>query len=179
MILPSDLTGGEALGVGDKFGKDYDGIVLRGGLFGQAEYEITDDFNAFVAADISNTSYSVKNYMKYEANDPDRKSDKVDFLGYGVKGGANYNLTSNHNVFGNIGYFSKAPIIHDVFTNTTGSTDYNADARNEKVFSAELGYGIRSTAFRANLNLYRTSWIDKAITGSYAKFQVTEYKIIL
>lgn len=163
----SDLTGGKALTVGDKFGKDYDGIVLRGGVFGQAEYEITNDFNAFVAADISNTSYSVKNYMKYEANDPDRESDKVDFVGYGVKGGANYNLTSNHNVFGNIGYFSKAPIIHDVFTNTTGSTDYNPDARNEKVFSAELGYGYRSPNLRANLNLYRTSWIDKAITGSY------------
>ena len=163
----SDINGGEGLLVGDYFGKNYDGIVLRGGLFGQAEYEITQDLNAFVAADVSNTSYSVKNYMKYEANDPERESEKVDFIGYGVKGGANYNLDSKHNVFANIGYFSKAPFLTNVFLNTTGSTEANADARNEKVFSAELGYGFRSSGLRANVNLYRTTWIDKAITGSY------------
>ena len=108
----SDLNGGQGLVVGDKFGKDYDGTVLRGGLFGQAEYEITDDFNIFMAADISNTSYSVENFMKYEANDPERESEKVDFMGYGIKGGANYNLTSHHNVFANVGYFSKAPFLN-------------------------------------------------------------------
>ncbi|MGA8855083.1 MAG: TonB-dependent receptor [Christiangramia sp.] len=164
----SDLNGGQGLVVGDKFGKDYDGTVLRGGLFGQAEYEITDDFNIFMAADISNTSYSVENFMKYEANDPERESEKVDFMGYGIKGGANYNLTSHHNVFANVGYFSKAPFLTNVFLNTTGSTEANADAKNEKVFSAELGYGYRSSKLRANLNVYRTSWIDKAITGSYS-----------
>ena len=163
----SDLNGGEGLIVGDKFGKDYDGNVLRGGVFGQAEYEITSDFNAFVAADISNTSYKVKNFMKYEPTDSERESESVDFLGYGVKGGANYNLDSRNNVFANVGYFSKAPFLTNVFLNTTGSTEANADARNEKVFSAELGYGFRSPGFRGNLNVYRTSWIDKAITGSY------------
>ncbi len=163
----SDINSGQALQVGDIFGKNYDGTVLRGGLFGQAEYEITDDFNVFVAADVSNTTYSVENFLKYEANDPERESEKVDFIGYGVKGGANYNLTSNHNVFANVGYFSKAPFLTNVFLNTTGSTDANANAKNEKVFSAELGYGFRSSKLRANLNVYRTTWIDKAITGGY------------
>ncbi|GAA4309206.1 TonB-dependent receptor [Pontixanthobacter gangjinensis] len=163
----SDLNGGTALVVGDKFGKDYDGTVLRGGLFGQAEYDVTDDFNVFMAADISNTSYQVENFMKFEANDPERTSETVDFLGYGIKGGANYNLTSNHNVFANVGYFSKAPFLTNVFQNTTSSTEANTDARNEKVFSAELGYGYRGPAFKANVNLYRTSWLDKAITNGY------------
>ena len=164
----SDLNYGKALQVGDKFGKDYDGTVLRGGIFGQAEYDVTDDINVFVAADVSNTTYSVENFMKYEANDPNRKSDKVDFLGFGVKGGANYNLDSHSNVFANVGYFSKAPFLSNVFLNTTGSTEANKDAQNEKVFSAELGYGFRSSNFRADINVYRTSWIDKAITGSYS-----------
>jgi len=164
----SDLNGGQALRVGDKFGKDYDGTVVRAGVFGQVEYDITDNLNVFVASDVSNTTYSVENYMKYETTDPGRKSDKVDFIGYGVKGGANYNLSYSSNIFGNVGYFSKAPFLTNVFLNTTGSTEANADARNEKVFSAELGYGYRSTKFRANLNVYRTSWIDKSLTGSYS-----------
>jgi len=164
----SDLNGGQALRVGDKFGKDYDGTVLRAGVFGQVEYDVTEDLNVFVASDVSNTTYSVENYMKFEPTDPGRKSDKVDFIGYGVKGGANYNLSYTSNIFGNVGYFSKAPFLTNVFLNTTGSTEANADARNEKVFSAELGYGYRSSKFRANLNVYRTSWIDKSLTGSYS-----------
>ena len=62
----------------------------------------------------------------------------------------------------------KLHFLTNVFLNTTGSTEANADAKNEKVFSAELGYGYRSSKLRANLNVYRTSWIDKAITGSYS-----------
>ncbi|AVR44965.1 TonB-dependent receptor [Christiangramia fulva] len=164
----SDLNGGQALGVGDKFGKDYDGTVLRGGLFGQAEYDVNEDLNVFVAADISNTTYSVENFMKYAPGDPERKSDKVDFLGYGIKGGANYNLSNRSNIFANVGYFSKAPFLNNVFLNTTGSTEANKDAQNEKVFSAEIGYGFRNSNLKADINVYRTTWIDKAITGSYS-----------
>lgn len=163
----SDITGNQALKVGDKFGKDYDGKVLRGGLFGQAEYDVSDSFNIFVAADVSNTTYSVENFMKYAAGDPGRESDKVDFLGYGVKGGANYNLDEHHNVFANVGYFSKAPFLTNVFLNVNNSTEANEDAVNEKVFSAEVGYGYRSSKLSANLNVYRTSWIDKSKAGTY------------
>ena len=42
----------------------------------------------------------------------------------------------------------------------------NKDALNEKVFSAEIGYGYRSQKFSANVNIYRTSWLDKSLTGS-------------
>ncbi|MCL6219660.1 TonB-dependent receptor [Zunongwangia pacifica] len=161
----SDLNAGQALQVGDTFGKDYDGKVLRGGVFAQAEYDILDNFNVFLAADISNTTYSVENNLK---NIEKKESDKVDFLGYGVKGGANYNFTDNQNVFANVGYFSRAPFLTNVFLNATGSTEANKDAVNEKVFSTELGYGFRLPNLKVALNLYRTQWIDKSIAGSYS-----------
>lgn len=163
----SDNTYNQALQVGDRYSKDYDGKVIRGGLFGQAEYEVSDALNVFLAADISNTNYSKKDFMKYASDDPARNSDKVDFLGFGVKGGANYNFDGTNNVFANVGYFSKAPFIDNVFQSDY-STDVNPDALNEKVFSAELGYGYRSANFSANLNIYRTSWIDKSLAGSFA-----------
>ena len=37
------------------------------------------------------------------------KSETVNFLGFTAKGGANYNLTENHNVFFNVGAISRAP----------------------------------------------------------------------
>lgn len=161
----NDLNEGEALQVGDTFGKDYDGKVIRGGVFVQAEYDILDDLNVFVSGNVSNTTYSVENNLK---DLEQKESDKVDFLGYGVKGGANYNFTENQNVFANVGYFSRAPFLTNVFLNATGSTEANKDAVNEKIFSAELGYGFRLPNLKVALNLYRTQYIDKAVAGSYS-----------
>ena len=93
-------------------------------------------------------------------------SGNVNFLGFGTKGGANYNLDDTNNVFVNVGYFSRAPFLTGgVFVNKE-SVDFNEDAANEKIFSAEIGYGFRSEKFNANVNLYRTSWLDKAISPS-------------
>ena len=154
-----------ALKVGDRFNKDYDGKVIRGGIFGQLEYS-RDALSVFLSTAISNTSYSKEDFMRYAANDPKRKSETADFLGYSTKGGANYNIDDNHNVFANVGYFSKAPFLTGNVFLSTSSTDLNADALNEKVFSTELGYGFRGEQFSANVNVYRTSWIDKSLTGS-------------
>jgi outer membrane receptor protein involved in Fe transport len=155
---------GKPLTVGDKYNKDYDGIVKRGGVFGQAEYQVNESFNLFMAADISNTNYQKKEFMNNTITGS-RASEKVNFVGYSVKGGGNYNLDNNNNVFVNVGYFSKAPFLSAVFLDED-TLDANADAINEKVFSAELGYGYRSEKLTANVNLYYTKWLDKASTGS-------------
>jgi len=155
---------GKPLRVGDKYNKDYDGIVLRYGLFGQAEYQVTDKFNLFVAADISNSNYKQKEYMNNTITGS-RSSESVDFLGYGIKGGGNYNLDINNNVFVNVGYFSKAPFLDSVFLDEDGIIP-NEQAVNEKVFSAELGYGFRGEKLSANVNVYYTKWLDKTYSGS-------------
>jgi hypothetical protein len=160
-----DNTRNQALKVGDRFNKDYDGKVVRGGLFAQLEYS-RDALSVFLSTALSNTSYSKEDFMKYAANDPKRQSATADFLGYSTKGGANYNIDENHNVFANIGYFSKAPFLSRNVFLSDSSTDLNEEALNEKVFSTELGYGYRAEKYSANVNIYRTSWIDKSLTGS-------------
>ena len=94
-----------------------------------------------------------------------RESEAVNFAGYGIKGGGNYNLDMNNNVFVNVGYFYKAPFLDDVFIDEDGIIP-NADAVNEQVFSAELGYGFRGERLSANVNVYYTKWLDKATRGS-------------
>ena len=158
----SDNTGGQALKVGDRFSKDYDGKVLRYGTFAQLEYSM-DNLSVFFSTALSNTTYSKEDYMKYAPTDPERISKKANFLGYSSKGGVNYNIDDKQNVFANIGYFSKAPFLTSNVFLSDRSTDLNEDALNEKVFSAELGYGFKSQIFSANINVYRTSWIDKSL----------------
>jgi outer membrane cobalamin receptor len=178
----TDLLGGEyfaddsdennpnrALQVGDKFNYYNDGKVRWAGVFTQLEYS-KNDLAAFVSLAGSNTSYKRVDYFQYLDSDPLQETDWFSFAGYVVKGGANYNLNKNHNIFANLGYFEKAPEFDAVFPNFNNE-EINDDAENQKILSFELGYGFRSSRFRANINAYRTTWRDRTETRS---FQLSE-----
>ncbi len=151
-----------ALKVGDKFSYNNDGEVGWQGLFTQLEYD-KDNFAGFISAAVSNTSYRRIDYFNYLDSDDLQETDKYNFTGFSVKGGANYNLTDEHNLFANIGYFEKAAGFDSVFLQYDNE-HINADAENQKIFSAELGYGFRGATFAANLNVYRTQWNDRTLT---------------
>jgi iron complex outermembrane recepter protein len=148
--------------VGDKYNYYNDGKVGWLGAFGQVEYS-KEKLSAFISLAASNTSYKRIDYFNYLDSDPLQESDRYNFFGYSAKGGANYNLDANHNVFANVGYFEKAPGFDAVFPNFN-NTDINADADNQKILSFELGYGYRSDKLSANVNLYRTAWRDRTET---------------
>ena len=160
----NDNNYNEALQVGDRFNRDYEGRVLRAGTFAQLEYS-KDDLSVFLSSSLSNTRYGRSSFLDDSSNPNGNVSDNANFLGFGTKGGANYNIDDKNNVFANIGYFSRAPFLTgSVFLNKE-SVELNSEAINEKVFSMELGYGYRSENFTANVNLYRTSWLDKSVTA--------------
>ena len=171
----TDLLGGEyfldnsnvnnpnaALKVGDKFGYNNDGNVGWLGFFGQLEYG-TDNFDAFVSTSFQKTSYQRVDYFQYATTSDLRTTDKVKLNGYSIKGGANFKLDDVHNVFANIGYFERPANFDAVFQNFNNE-DVNPNAENEKIFSMELGYGLRSEKFAANVNVYRTQWNDRTFT---------------
>jgi iron complex outermembrane receptor protein len=155
-----------ALVVGDKMGYDNDGKVGWLGFFGQLEYG-TENFDAFVSTSIQKTSYQRVEYFLYDLSTDAGKdlatSDKIKLDGYSIKGGANYRLDDVQNVFANIGYFERPAAFNAVF-NGYNNTKINRDAENEKVFSMELGYGLRGEKFAANVNVYRTQWNDRTFT---------------
>ncbi|TCI85868.1 TonB-dependent receptor [Tenacibaculum sp. M341] len=150
--------------VGDVVSYNNDGIVDWQGVFTQFEYS-KGDFNAFLSTAISNTSYKRIDYFNYLATDPNRETDTYSFLGYSVKGGANYKIDGVQNVFANVGYFERAPFFNGVFTRFDNeASSINADADTEKILSFELGYGVRAEKFAANLNVYRTEWRDRNLS---------------
>lgn len=161
----------EKLKVGDVVYRDYDGFVAQEGVFGQIEYN-RDALAVFAAGSVSNTMYW--RYDRFYYDKAHAKSDKADFWSGTVKGGANYNIDGRNNVFANIGYISRAPFFeYAVFLNKENSNDLNKDAVNEKIFSVELGYGYRSPVLTANLNVYRTAWMDKSM-GASVSFRDTD-----
>lgn len=143
------------------------GYVRWLGIFGQLEYK-KNDISAFVQFSGSNQGFSREDFFSVAVADGQR-SDWENIIGGTVKGGLNYNIDENHNVFGNAGYYSKQPLFDSVFLNF--GNDINEDVVNEKVFGVELGYGYKSEKLNVNVNLYRTSWKDRFLRIS-SRFDV-------
>lgn len=164
--LPWNPFGGKTLGQEEHIGYSNDGEVLWYSGFGQVEFT-KNNFSAFVQGSVSNQAYRrIDNFKvkedgttKQQGQFVDRKTSFKNLIGYNVKGGANYNINENHNVFANVGFYSKQPFMTAVYPNNQQVV--NPNLTNEKIFSAEVGYGFRSSKFNANLNLYRTEWKDR------------------
>ena len=168
----------EKLTVGDIVYRDYDGHVHQEGVFAQLEYT-HNKLNAFVSGSVSNTGYwRVDRFYYDEAH---QRSETMNFVGFTAKAGVNYNVTNASNLFLNVGYISRAPFFSGgAFLQSTTSHITNPDAVNEKVFSVEGGYGLRTEKFAMNINAYYTLWMDKAdvrsklmSNGDYARVNLT------
>ncbi len=136
-----------------------DGIVKWAGVFGQVEYT-NDIISAFVQGSFSSQGFERIEY--FNETPENQNSGNKSLKGGNIKGGLNYNINENHNVFFNTGYYSKQPLFDAVYINF--GNNLNPDLTNEKIFGLELGYGFRSAKFTANANLYRTSWKDRFIS---------------
>ncbi|WP_164974185.1 TonB-dependent receptor [Filimonas effusa] len=143
-----------------------DGLVKQVGGYLSGEYNVKS-FSIFAAGSLSNTNYQRIDHFLYDKKTDSRwKSEKKDFLAYTVKGGVNYRINAQHNVFGNIGYLTRAPFFNTVWPNNN-NVDIVKNITNEKIFTSELGYGFRSKYLAANVNLYRTEWKDKNIIRNF------------
>jgi hypothetical protein len=143
-----------------KINYNNDGLVRWYGAFTQLEYT-TEKLTAFIQGSVSQQGFRRDDYFKYLTTDPLYSTDYENLTGGNVKGGVNYNINKNHNVFANAGFYSKQPFFNAVYPNNASVV--NKNLTNEKILGIEAGYGFRSSKFNANLNVYRTTWKDRFI----------------
>jgi len=146
--------------VGDKINQDYNVDIFSEGVFAQAEY-VKNAWSGFVTVGGNNTSNRKTDYFDYLTSNPKRQSAWVNFIGFQVKGGANYNIDAHNNIFANIGVVEKPPLVATIFPNNK-TTDVNDTKTLEKLFSYELGYGYKDAMFNVNINLYRSQYNDRS-----------------
>ncbi|WP_338377545.1 carboxypeptidase-like regulatory domain-containing protein [uncultured Flavobacterium sp.] len=144
-----------------KIDYDYSETISYGGLFGQIEYA-NENFSAFFQGSLSNQSHQRFDYYDYLPEYTD--SEKVDNLGYNVKGGASYTIAQQHSFYANAGLYSRQPYHDNIYLNYTNAV--NPLTSNEDVLGFEAGYGFKSEIFNASINLYRTSWKNRVISSS-------------
>lgn len=83
------------------------------------------------------------------------------FPGYTIKGGVNYKLNSNYNVYVNFGVLSIAPKFNNVYNgNQVGNREFS-NVNNQQIISQEVGMGMKYKTIAANLNIYYTKWNNK------------------
>lgn len=136
---------------------DYSEDINYQGAFTQLEYA-TDDFSTFVQGALSTQSYQREGRWADQG-----KSEKVNKIGYNIKGGASYAVGSGSRIFANAGVYSRQPFLDNVFSNirysnelvTTGNGD---GVDNEEIVGFEIGYKYANRDFEFNINGYTTSW---------------------
>ncbi len=173
--------------VGDKVSYYNDAKVMWAGGFGQAEYK-KDKWSAFITGSVSETGFQRIDYFKkkdlvlpdttiqqavgygdtlvYKGVSYTNKStearaattDRKWFLGYTIKGGANYNIDDHNSAFVNLGFLNMAPRMSVVFDNNNKAF---LDIKNQKVYAVEGGYGFHYQKFASNVNFYYTLWKNK------------------
>ncbi len=141
----------------EKIEYNSNGYVRWYGAFTQLEYS-NDNLSAFFQGAISQQGFKREDTFLYLTTDPLYETDFENILGGNVKGGVNYNINEQHNVFVNSGYYSKQPLFNAIYRNNQSVA---FDTPNEKILGVEAGYGFRSRMFNAKLNLYYTSWDDR------------------
>ncbi|WP_271765563.1 TonB-dependent receptor [Aquimarina algiphila] len=142
---------------------DYSEDINYVGGFGQAEYA-TDNFAVFLQAAVSTQSYQREGRFTGTGNGLG-KSEKLNKTGYNVKGGASYNITEQHSVFVNAGFFSRQPFLDNVFADIRNSNDLvDPEVDNEEITSFEGGYRFKSNNFKLNFDIYRTEWANRFLS---------------
>jgi hypothetical protein len=79
--------------------------------------------------------------------------------GFTFKAGGNVNIDENNNIFLNLGVLSRPPQFSNVVDN-----DYNnlfTTIKNENIYAAEIGYGLKTKRVTIRVNGYGTFWQNK------------------
>ena len=146
---------------GDRFGHDYVLHVRKAQLW--AGY--STDFEAahlFATGRLAGTTMQRDGKMR-NGLAPDNsygKSGTAKFLDGGAKVGAHVNLGQGNVLMLGMGYELKTPTPKASFSAPRVNNDFVKDLKQEKIFSAEMGYQLQTSWLKANLGAYYSHLYD-------------------
>ena len=146
--------------VGDRFGYDYNIMVQKAQLWSSLKYS-KGRIYTFLAGRVSGVTIQRDGKMRNGVAEAlgvssYGKSGTAKFLDGGVKAGMTYNLGAGNTVALGAGYELRAPQAQAVFVSPEVNNDFVHNLKNERVFSAELGYSFQTSWLKANVSGYFT-----------------------
>lgn len=148
--------------VGDRFGYDYSININRAEFWGQAEYTFSD-FDVYGALSLSNSQIWREGFVangKFPTNSKG-ESEKLNFLNYGVKGGATYKINGRNFITVNGNYLTRNPEANNVFVAPRVRNDLAQGIQTEKVLSGDINYMAKFPTFKFRATYYNTRISDQ------------------
>ena len=141
---------------GDRFGYDYNIFVNKGNFWMTYAANIGGNTHAFVSGRVGGVEMQREGKMRNGMflNNSYGKSGKAHFLEGGGKTGAVINLGHGHSISGGFGIEMKAPQAQAAFVSPEMNNDFVVDLKNEKNYSAEIGYQMQNAWLKANIIAY-------------------------
>ncbi|MBL7918643.1 MAG: hypothetical protein JNM96_09605 [Bacteroidia bacterium] len=153
---------------GDKFGYDYSININRAEVWGQAEYTFSK-FDVYGGLTISNSQVWREGYLangKFPTSSKG-KSEVLNFLNYGVKGGVTYKINGRNFLTANGSYLTRTPEANNIFISPRVRNDAVSGVTNEKVLSGDVNYLAKFPTFKLRATLYYTKISDQTWLRSY------------
>ncbi len=141
---------------GDRFGYDYNIFVNKGNFWMTYAANIGGNTHAFVSGRVGGVEMQREGKMRNGMflNNSYGKGSKAHFLEGGGKTGAVVNLGHGHSISGGFGIEMKAPQAQAAFVSPEMNNDFVVDLKNEKNYSAEIGYQMQNSWLKANIIAY-------------------------
>ena len=143
------------VGVGDRFNYDYNILVDKANWWATYKYD-RGRIHSFISGRIGGVQMArdgkMENGMAVGNSWGESKSSF--FLDGGGKAGIHYNLGMGNVITLGAGYEWRAPQASTAFVSPEICNDFVLDLKNEKIFSAEVGYQIQTSWMKANINGY-------------------------
>ena len=156
---------------GDRFGYDYNIFVNKAQLWAGYTIDLSRA-HIFVNGRVAGTTmqregnmrnglaYFYDEEMKKWVDNSYGKSNTAKFLDGGAKAGVHFNLGKGHAFMLGGGYEQKAPTARTSFQAEQMNNNFVRDLKNEKVLSAEVGYQMKTSLVKLNLNAYYSKLKD-------------------
>ena len=146
---------------GDRFRYDYNLLVDKASFWASYKYD-RGRLHSFASARVGGTEMQRDGKMRngMAADYSYGKSKTAHFLDGGGKAGISYNLGRGNTFILGAGYEWHAPQAQAAFVSPEINNDFVVDLKNEKVFSAEVGYQLQTTWMKANVSGYYSHATD-------------------
>ena len=162
-IAQNDLNNPNGIvGEGDRYMYDYNAIVQRERLWGQALLTFPHvDVN--VGGEVSHTRFRRIGNMR-NGFFPDNSfgaSEAKNFVNYAVRAGLTYKINGRNYVVANARYETRAPLFENAYVSPRIRHDLAAGLESERNYGAELGFIHRSRKVKLNVMAYYLSINDQ------------------
>lgn len=145
---------------GDKFGYDYDMHLVYGQLFATGVFEYAH-WDFYGGAEFSTTHFWRYGHMR-NGRAPENSKGKGDvhgFYNYALKAGATWKINGRNYIFANVLWKTRAPYLRNAYLSPRIKDDV-AKLVNEKIFSVDLNYVLKTPVVQGRLTLYHTMFFD-------------------